>query len=300
MGGLESKARPVTWLALVLNLLLAGFKLFAGWVAHSQAVIADGAHSLSDLTTDVALLIGMQYWDRPSDRSHPYGHRRIETLITALIGVFLAVTGLGLGYRAIATITEPHTQSVGSLAMVAALVSIVIKEGLFHVTVAVAKRAKSSALLANAWHHRSDAFSSLPTVLAVGAAMLSPNLWYLDHLGAIVVCIFILQAAWRIALPAASKLVDTAPPSDLQESLQREIHAFPRVRTAHAVRTRYIGAGVALDFHIHVDPEITVHEGHDIAEGLKSRLLAAFPDVVDVVIHIEPAPEEPLPNSGHF
>jgi cation diffusion facilitator family transporter len=130
--------------------------------------------------------------------------------------------------------------------------------------------------------------------------MLAPKLWFLDHLGAIVVCIFILQAAWRIALPAARKLVDTAPPESFRESIQEEIRAFPRVRTTHALRTRYVGSGVAVDFHIQVDPDITVRDGHAIAERLKSRLISRIPDLVDVVVHLEPAGETAGPDSARI
>ena len=282
-------ARNITWISVLVNLCLAAAKFLAGHFGHSQAVTADAAHSLTDLISDAALLVGMRYWSRPQDRDHPYGHGRIETLVTACLGIGLGATGIGLGYRAIRTMPSPHGHvGPGSIALIAALVSIVVKEILYHVTVRVGRRAKSSAVVANAWHHRSDALSSIPTALAVSGAMLLPRLQVLDRVGAILVCLLILKAAWRIALPAAGQLVDTAPPQDVRDSIMHTIRKHHEVKNAHVLRTRYVGAGVAVDFHIHVDPEITVREGHDIAEHLKAELMQTFPDIADVIVHVEP------------
>ena len=283
-----AQIKRITWLALAVNALLSAAKLSAGAVANSQAVLADGVHSLSDMASDIALLVGVRYWVQPSDKNHPYGHGRIETLITWCMGILLGATGLGLGYRAFSTLTAVHRTSPGALALAAALLSIVCKEALYHITVAVGKKVRSSALVANAWHHRSDALSSIPTALAVGGAMLSPRWQLLDHVGAMFVCVLILHAAWRIIVPASRELVDAAPSAELRDAIMETITGFPQVEVAHALRLRYFGAKVAMDFHIQVRPDMTVKEGHDVAEDLKVRLLVEFPDVHDVVIHIEP------------
>ena len=288
MDDMQGRVRRVTWVSLAVNVLLTVAKFLGGLLGHSQAVVADAVHSLSDIATDVALLVGMHYWNMPSDSDHPYGHKRIETLTTAFLGLVLAATGIGLGYRAVVTIVKPHPRSPGAVALIAALVSIGVKEVLYHVTVAVGRKAHSTALVANAWHHRSDALSSIPSALAVSAAMLLPEWQLLDHVGAIIVCILILQAAWRIGLPAANELVDASAPPELQEAIMQTIRSFPRVERAHALRTRHMGARVAVDFHILVSPEMTVREGHTVSEGLKAQLLSEFPDVGDVIVHIEP------------
>ena len=288
MTGPDKRVRRITWLALVTNLCLAAAKFMAGIFGHSQAVFADAVHTLSDAVTDVVLLVGMGYWYQPSDADHPYGHRRIETLFTAGLGLLLAATAVGLGVRATSAITARHAEPPNAIALGAALVSIAAKEILYHLSVSVGRKAKAPSLIANAWHHRSDALTSIPSALAVAGAMLLPKWPFLDHVGAIVVCVLLLQAAWRITVPALSNLVDTAPPEELRQGLSQAIVAFPQVKTAHAVRARHIGSGVAVDCHIQVDPDLTVRDGHEIAEKLKWQLMADFPDVTDVVVHTEP------------
>ncbi len=202
------QVRLVTWVGMLVNIGLSGFKIAAGYFGSSQAIVADGVHSLSDTTTDLAVLIGVRYWTAPPDRDHPHGHRRIETVITMLIGFVLAGVALGLGYNAIITIQVQHDPPK-LIALVAALVSIVSKEVLYQWTVLVGKQAKSSAVIANAWHHRSDGLSSIPAALAVGGALLYPDWYFLDHVGAILVSMFIINAAWKISWPALKQLTDT-------------------------------------------------------------------------------------------
>lgn len=283
-----SKVRRVTLVALALNLFLAAIKMLAGALAHSMAVFADGVHSLTDIASDLALLIGVRYWTQPSDGRHPYGHGRIETMIAWCVGFGLAATGAGLGYRAVMALTEAREVRPGVLALAAALVSIASKEAIYQWTVRVGRRIKSSALVANAWHHRSDAWSSIPAAAGVAGAMLLPGWRLLDPLAAVLVCAMVLHAAWRIMAPATRELVDAAPSEDLRASLMESIRAFPQVRTAHALRLRTTGAKLLMDFHILVEPNITVQEGHDIAEELKDKIHREHPDVADIVVHVEP------------
>ena len=282
------EVRRVLWVGLCLNVVLTGFKFVAGIVGRSQAVVADAVHSLSDLGTDVMLLVGLQYWSAPADADHPYGHRRIETAVTTLLGLILAAVGVGLGYKALVTLHTEPTRPPGAIALVAVMVSIVSKEALYRWSVRVGKKAKSSAMVANAWHHRSDALSSIPPALAVGAAYISPTWSFLDHIGAVMVALFILQAAWRIMRPALSQLVDVAAPRKDREKIEAITLSTKGVKVVHAIRTRYIGSGLGVDLHIMVDSGLTVREGHDISKTVERRLVAEGPDVLDVVVHLEP------------
>ena len=289
----ETTVRRVALVGLAVNLALSALKFAAGFLGHSRAVVADAVHSLSDVATDVALLVGVRYWSRPRDVDHPYGHGRIETIVTVSIGLLLAIVGVGIAYESIARIHERHAETPGAVALVAALVSIVAKEVLYRWTVRVGRRVKSSAVIANAWHHRSDALSSIPALLAVGGAMLVPAWPFLDHIGAVVVCLFILGAAYKILRPAVGQLIDTGLPEAERRAMLDVAQACPGALDAHDLRSRSLGAGIALDLHVAVDPDLTVVEGHAIAEEVRMRLHAEFPDVVDVVVHVDPHGIEP-------
>ncbi len=283
----EAIAR-VTWIGLGVNLVLTVAKLLAGLIGSSQAVVADAAHSFSDMVTDVAVLLGAPHWTKPPDKCHPHGHARIECLITVFIGAALAVVAVGLMYESLSTLQEVHLRPPGLEALIAALISIGGKETLYRWTIAVGGRIRSSAVIANAWHHRSDALSSIPAAAAVGGAILLPSCRFLDHVGAVVVAIFILQAAWKISGNALKRLSDAGAPTETIEQIKRIALATPDVRLVHNVRTRYLGMGVAVDLHVKVDPHMTVRRGHEIAENATARLRELGPDIVDVVVHLEP------------
>ena len=278
----------VTWGGLFVNVALTVLNFAGGVLGASQAVTAHAFHTLSDLSTDVAVLIGVRYWSQPADEDHPHGHKRIETVVTIMIGVALAVVAVGLVQRALTTLSEKHLRTPGLFALTAACLSILGKEILYRWTAAVGRRIRSSAVVANAWHHRSDALSSIPAALAVGGAMIYPAWWFLDHIGAVVVSLLIFQAAWKIGRPALKQLVDAGAPLKERNRIESLVLANPHVRRVHAIRTRYLGPGLEVDLHIHVDPDLTVREGHDISESVKERLLSEGPDVADVVVHLEP------------
>ena len=280
--------RRVTWVGMILNVLLSAFKVAAGVIGHSQAVVADGVHSLSDTMTDVAILIGVRYWSAPPDETHPHGHSRIETVITVFIGLILAGVAVGLGRNAIVTLTSRHGDPPGVIALVAALVSIVSKEAIYRWTVIVGRRAKSPALVANAWHHRSDGLSSIPAAIAVAVAQFFPQWYFLDHVGAIIVTIFILQAAWSIAWPALKELTDAGADPESCAEIQAISLSVPGVKSVHKIRTRKMGYGLAVDLHVQVDAALSVQEGHNISETVKRLLRETGPDVVDVITHLEP------------
>ncbi|MCD6499368.1 MAG: cation transporter [Deltaproteobacteria bacterium] len=288
--GDRASAVRVTWAGLIGNLLLAGFKLMAGLLGHSEAVTADGVHSLSDLTTDLAILIGMRYWSKPPDEGHPYGYGRIETVVTAGIASALALAGLGLGYRAFVDLSSGVRRVPGWLPLAAALLSIVSKEVLYHWTVAVADRVGSSALKANAWHHRSDALSSIPVALAVGVAMWRPDWAFVDSVGAVVVSVFILATAWKLLRPELGKLADQGADQATIDRIVQAAKRVPGVRGVHLVRSRFVGSSLGVDLHVTVDPEMTVRAGHEIAEQVKRALvgLGGGLRVSDAVVHLEP------------
>jgi len=280
--------RRVTWIGLAANLFLAAFKIVAGVLGSSQAVIADGFNSISDTATDVAILIGVRYWTSPADETHPYGHRRIETVITGAIAVVIAFLAGSLIYGALVGLHERHEQTVGMIAFAAAVVSILCKEVLYRWTVRVGRRARSSAVIAKAWDHRSDVFTSMPVAAAVLGARYLPTWWFLDHIGALLVSLIILRAGWRIGWPALQELTDIGAPEAVRERIRAIAMATDGVLYVHAIRTRYVGPVLLADLHVKVNGAMTVREGHDISELVKERLIAEGPDIVDVVVHLEP------------
>jgi cation diffusion facilitator family transporter len=264
-------------------------KFVAGTLGHSQALIADAVHSLSDSITDVAILVGSRYWNKPPDECHPYGHGRIETLVTLFIGGVLVLAGFGIASNALHAIHHRGEIPIpGVIALVAAAVSMAVKERIYRWTAKAGSRLKSAALAANAWHHRVDAVSSIPAFAAVGGAILFPKLTYLDRVGAVVVALLILHAALKIILPGFQEFMETGASAETREEITRIAASYPGVQQVHGVRTRQIANSLQVDLHIVIDGDLTVREGHIIAEEVKSRLLAEGPDVLDVVVHMEP------------
>jgi cation diffusion facilitator family transporter len=283
--------RRVTWAGMFINLALAGLKMLAGTLGHSQAVVADAVHSLSDCGTDIALLVGAQYWSLPPDDEHPYGHGRIETIVTLIIGGALATAALGLAYSALMTLPHSEEPPPGQIAFWAAIVSIIVKEGLYRWTMRVGRRVRSSALMANAWHHRSDAFSSVPVALAVAVAWRYPSWVFVDHVATVVVALLILQVAWKVAWPSLKQLADTGAPLREHNRIRAVALKTPGVREVHAIRTRYAGSSLQVDLHVLVDGGMTVREGHDVAETVSRQLIEERRDVIDVLVHLEPYDE---------
>ena len=284
----EKIVRKVTWAGLWANLFLAGLKFTAGIMGKSQALVADAIHSLTDLTTDIAVIAGSHYWSRPPDDDHPYGHKRLETLVTVFIGVVLVAAGLGIGWKAISTLQQNHAAPPGWIAILAAFVSITCKEAIYRWTATTGKRVKSSALAANAWHHRTDALSSLPVLVAVAGAKAFPSWSFLDRLGAAVVSIFILHASIKIIWPAVSELIDAGVPTETRKKIRALALKNEDVLQVHDIRTRYISASIQVDLHIVVNGSITVREGHVIADDVRDRIIAQIPEVLDVVVHVDP------------
>ena len=284
----EKIVRKITWVGLWVNLFLAAIKFTAGIYGRSQALVADAIHSLTDLTTDIAVIAGSHYWSRPPDENHPYGHRRLETLVTVFIGVVLIAAGIGIGWKAISALQEKHASPPGWIAVAAALASIVCKESIYRWTAMTGRRVKSAALAANAWHHRTDAFSSIPVLIAVAGARVFPAWSFLDHLGAVVVSIFILHASIKIIWPGLSELIDVGAPKEIRKKIRDIALKNEGVLQVHDIRTRYISSSIQVDLHIVVEGLITVRQGHDIADDVKARIIDAIPEVLDVIVHVDP------------
>jgi cation diffusion facilitator family transporter len=285
----ERYVRKVTWIGLLTNIGLSGLKFAAGYFGRSQALIADAIHSLTDTTTDIAIIAGSHYWSRPADEDHPYGHRRLETLVTAFIGIMLVAAGIGIGWEAISTLHKKQAVAPGWIAFYAAMASIVVKEVLYRWTAAVGKKIKSPALGANAWHHRTDAISSLPVLIAVGGALIFPTWSFLDRVGAVIVSIFILHAALKIIWPAVSELIDAGVPEEIQNKIMGIASNTMGVREVHAIRSRYISSSIQIDLHIVVDGNISVRAGHTIADSVEGNIIGGIPEVLEVIVHVDPS-----------
>ena len=283
-----SETKKVTWIGLVINLSLSGLKLLFGLVGKSNALIADAVHSLSDLVTDFAVLIGVEYWSKPPDDRHPYGHRRIETLVSAAIGIALLLVAVGLAYDALQELSNEVMHQPQWIALCGALLSIFFKEALYRWTASTGKRIKSPALMANAWHHRTDALSSIPVAIAIAAAAFEPQWAFIDPIGAFVVTLFIMHAAWKIIHPALRELIDAGASEGVNQQIADIATAVQGVESVHAIRARRMGTMLHIDLHVMVDPQMSVLHGHQISHDVKRELLEQGPDVADVIIHLEP------------
>ena len=280
-------ARRVTVVGAAVNLVLAVAKVVIGWLAHSQALIADGVHSLSDLASDAVVLLAAKHASREADREHPYGHGRIETAATVALGVALIAVGLGIAIDAGRHLLDPALLAVpGAAALAVAVASVLSKEWLYHYTVRVARALRSDMLRANAWHHRTDAVSSLVVLAGVGGAM--AGFPYLDAVAAIGVAGFIVKIGWDLAFRSVRELIDTALEPERVEAIRRAILSVDGVRSLHMLRTRRMGPDALVDVHIQVDPRLSVSEGHQIGETVRRRLIERIDEVADVTVHVDP------------
>jgi cation diffusion facilitator family transporter len=290
--------RRVTLTGVVVNVGIAGASILVGVLCRSSAIIADGLHTVADLASDFTVLWGIHASKRPADNCHHYGHSRYETMTALFVGLSLAAAAAFVTAQSLVTLGEKHSGQMSWWPFVVAVSAIVLKETLYWVTRAVGRRYRNQALLASAWHHRSDAFSSVAAATGIGGAVLGGPRWcFLDHLTAVVLAAFLLVIAVRIVRHALSRLADRAPEPDVQERLRRTIAAIPGVRGFHAFRARQSGAGgmIEMDVHVEVDPELTVRQGHDIASRVESQLRHDMPDVTGIVVHIEPSAAEQEP-----
>ncbi len=287
-----TEVRKVTIYGLILNAVLTVLKIIIGYLGNSSSVIADGVHSLSDCSTDIAVIIGVKYWNKAPDDDHPYGHRRIEAMISTFIGLALATVGIFLIYGAIVKLHNKEYMIPEWTTFWIAIISILAKEILYRWTVKKADSLKSTALKANAWHHRSDAISSIPVALAIGVTKYDPSWAMLDPIASVGVSFFILQAAYMIAQPSLYELADAGASEAALEKIKGIVTSVEGVQSVHCIRSRYHGNGLHVDLHIQVNPNITVKEGHAIAGHAKRHLLEDGPEIVDVLVHLEPGEDK--------
>jgi len=278
----------VTWVGSVVNVILVVFKLWAGFVSNSQALIADGFHSLTDLFSDFVVILGLRWGRKLEDEDHPYGHARIETISGMIVGMVLILVGLGITYSAISSIYYHEPSRPSLFAIYAAAISIILKEGLYWYTIVVGKRLKSLVLIANAWHHRTDALSSVAVFIGVGATYVKPTWHMADSYAALVVTFFVIKVGLNLVWSAFKELSDAAPNREMLGQFIKRARQVEGVRQVHDMRARYSGSQIFVELHIVIDPNITVRQGHDIAREVKRRLVNEFADVTHVIIHVDP------------
>ena len=270
-----------------LNIALSVFKLLAGLLAHSAAMVSDAVHSASDVFSGLVVMLGLRAASKDADREHPYGHERFECVAALILSLVLAVTAVLIGLNAFRRLSEPaQVQTPGLLALIAALVSIAVKEGLFQYTLRVAKRVNSPALRAGAWHHRSDALSSVGALAGIGGAML--GFPAADAAASLVICVFIGKAALDIFLEAIRGMVDRSAGSETEEAILQSVLAVPGVRGVDLLHTRSFGSRVYVEIEIRADGELRLFEAHAIAENVHERVEAAFPQVKHIMVHVNP------------
>lgn len=289
----ERELYKVTLAGSLVNLTLVACKLLAGLAGHSAAMIADGIHSLSDLATDIVVLVFVRISGKPEDKKHDFGHGKYETLGTLLIGAALFLVGMGILWEGCGSIYrylsgEP-LDSPGYIALWAALVSIVSKELVFHYTRRAGVKYHSPSVIANAWHHRSDALSSIGTALGIGGAILLGESWrVLDPLAAVVVSLFILKVAVQLLTPSLNELLECSLPEEVEQQIIERAQEVNGVSQPHKLRTRQIGNRYAIDLHVRMDGRLSLFEAHDKATQVERKLRESFGNGTFINIHIEP------------
>lgn len=289
----EQQLTKVTLVGSAGNLVLLCFKFVAGIVAGSSAMVADAVHSLSDFLTDLVVLVFVRIGAKPQDADHDYGHGKYETLATLLVALALVGAAIGIivtGSLKIARWLQGETLEMpGMLALWAALLSIVIKELLFRYTLARGKALESPAVVANAWHHRSDALSSIGAAIGIGGAILLGERWaVLDPLASIVVGAMLIKVAWDLLKESTGELTDSSLPEETEREIENIICSFPEVSEPHNLRTRRIGNRIAIEAHVRLDGGMTLEEAHDIVTAIEHRLRDRFGKATLVTIHMEP------------
>jgi len=293
MKNREKKIYKVTLLGSVVNVALLVFKFVAGIIGHSSAMIADAFHSLSDFLSDIIVIIFVRIAGKPEDDDHAYGHGKYETLASVIVGILLCIVGFGLMVggidKTIASFNGMRLESPNNWALAAAILSIVLKEVLYRYTVRYGKKLDSSALIANAWHHRSDAMTSIAALIGIGGAMLLGDRWtVLDPLAAVVVSIVIIKASYSLMKPGLDELLEKALPENEREDIKSIISSTPGVSDYHNLRTRKVGPNRAIEVHLKMSPEISLMYAHEIATEVENRIKNRFGADTYIGIHMEP------------
>ena len=296
----QKETYRVTIAGSIINILLLAFKFAAGILGHSAAMIADAIHSLTDFVTDAIVLVFVRLGSKPTDHDHDYGHGKYETLASAIIGVSLLVVGMMICYSGVtktyhAMCGEP-LQQPGFIALAAAVASVVLKEWAYRFTVRVGRRCHSEAVVANAWHHRSDALSSVGTTVGIGGAIILGEKWaVLDPLTAIVVSFFIMKAAWSVLSKAVGELTDGSLPKETEDEIEKIVNEDKDVSVVHNLCTRRIGNRIAIEMHVRMPGETSLYVAHRHATEIEQRLKQRFGADTHISIHLEP-----VKVNGHY
>lgn len=285
----EKTAMRVSVVSIVINIVLSLFKLMAGVLSHSSAMVSDAIHSASDVFSTIVVMIGIKISGKESDKEHPYGHERMECVAAIILATILALTGLGIGWSALGKILGDEYGQLaapGMLALVAAVISIVVKEGMFWYTRAGAKQIDSGALMADAWHHRSDALSSIGALVGIAGARLGFAI--LDPIASLVICIFVEKAAFDIFMDAVNKMVDKACDDETEQKMRSCVISQEGVKGVDLLRTRTFGNKIYVDIEICVDGDKSLWEAHGIAETVHDAVEQEFSKVKHIMVHVNP------------
>ena len=296
MKSTESRQKSiykVTWIGSLVNFLLLTFKFAAGILGHSAALVADAVHSLSDFATDIIVILFVRISGKPEDEDHKYGHGKYETLATAAIGLILFAVGIGIlvnGATSVGDFLKGKVLPAPSIvALIVAAISIISKEILYRYTINEGKKLNSQAVIANAWHHRSDAFSSIGTLIGIGGAIFLGEKWrILDPIAAIVVSGFIMKVAIDLLKPCIDELLERSLPAETEQKILELISSFPEVSSPHHLRTRRIGNHIAIEVHIRMDGQTTLEKAHQTATLIERRIKEEFGQETHIGIHMEP------------
>lgn len=291
----EKEIYKVTMVGGIANLLLVGFKFAAGIAGHSGAMMADAVHSVSDFVTDVVVLAFVGVSARPQDRSHDFGHGKFETVATLFIGLALAAAAIGIvingAGKFAAWLQGESLPSPGKIALWGALISIAVKEAIYRYTAAKGKKLESKAVIANAWHHRSDALSSIGAAIGIAGAIFLGERWtVLDPLASIVVGAMLIKVAWDLLGPSLGELTEQSLPDETEKEILDLVQSVPGVSDPHNLRTRRIGNHIAAEVHIRLDGSMPLSEAHDKASAIERQFKERFGQEAHIIIHMEPAP----------
>lgn len=290
----EKKIYKVTVIGSICNLCLLIFKFSAGIAGRSAAMTADAVHSLSDFITDIIVIVFVKISNKPQDKDHDFGHGKYETLATAIIGAILFLVGAGIFWNGAKSIWGVlhggQLEEPGMVALYAALASIAVKEALYQYTKIVGEKMNSKSVVANAWHHRSDALSSIGTAVGIGGAILLGDNWrVLDPIAAVVVSFFIIKVAYKLFKPCIDELIEASLPDETEKEITDILLSFPQVSSPHNLRTRRIGNNCAMDVHVRMDGEMTVEQSHEITREMEKKLKGLLGNGSFISIHVEPA-----------
>ena len=287
-GNMEKTAMKVSIISIIANVVLAAFKLVAGVFAHSGAMISDAIHSASDVFSTFVVMIGIKIASKEPDEEHPYGHERMECVAAIILATILCITGLGIGKNALSNITGNSGEMAvpGVLALIAAIVSIIVKEAMFWYTRHYAKKIDSGALMADAWHHRSDALSSIGAFIGIIFARMGYVM--MDSIACLVICVFIVKAAYDIFKDAIDKMVDKSCSSEVEAEIRTIVMSVDGVKGIDSLSTRLFGNKMYVDIEIRADGEKTLNETHEIAEAVHDSIEAQFEKVKHIMVHVNP------------